>query len=1146
MTTLFLTPRIVVTVNGIGRRTLTGSTVCGFRSSFSTASIQFAYGEEPAVPGDKVEVELGYVERGIAIVFTGEADDDTLEYWPNANGVQATGYLARMQRALGVENLSATPDPVSGIHPAFEASSATDTSIATFLAFAYGIPVGDIQGVTPEQLFGVIKPVQLGKDQPGWGLLQELDRLTFMVSFNAPDGTLRRLPINGIPSGAALTLTEGVSLKKGSRSRSRRSVINKVTMTGLQDAGGPGLTPTATRQAPSIYIPTPPQYQPEAWQSALAETEEACDTYAALRLGQMNRLTQSVTVDLDRCRPDIYPAMSLAISAPHFKSDSGTIYWVEQVEHNWNAQGINTRLGLIAATASEGLNPNQAPIALIKYRIEKEHLGDGTNVWIVFADGITSYDPDGVAIDLDPHHGIGTYLWSGTPSGPSTPAALPQATFVYTADPTGATITLVVRDTSLKSGTATITLTADIVTKAGRRDLWGAAGADLFFTVDGGVSWFPTGVPAKAISEQAHPEYQIAAAADGTVKKVVIDGLGGFTVTPVTSPTNATAVHINLGIDGKGTHRVWLGCNGGETYLSTDDGATFIARGTIPNITGSTGPAIRHIEESPYSFGTLYAISGPAMWLSFDEGVTWAIARQYPDVALTATAFASGRFADVTADKSYHWATFKGTSANAQQRVLEQLDLIELDWPVASKPAQPSGLTIGAVAPNLYAVDQVGTGRSWYIEDFTGGGEFVEKTYSAGFGLPQHIIRDPDFDGIVYGAAAGVFFKTFDKFTTVRALMTFAGGLFGWMIGYGKLRAPLPVKGNLVWIGSPSGVSTVRWVYRFTDTGFTRVAHPLSGVGAATLNIELYATTNGSLLTVGATLDVARNAALATAAHRSTDGGITWTAIGSLVNAYAMAVGPDGYCYAACQNDLADGYAGYTLWRSTDDGATWIQVHSLGVSATIPLKYNAIAVDPSNALRVVSKSFNWPGSGATTSFVLSVDGGVTWTVLHIGPDEQAGLARGPWIGITANGVYEVNFGQQATPTALHRAALTVGASVVDVTTPRNAADPVPSLAVDGTTYLYGSVGVIQSLDNGASWTDTLAFATDLGSVGASGFVPGDAANDWYALGHATTKALVRRLATADPAAPWVSLTATLLAAFPDGAYYCHARGAVRL
>jgi hypothetical protein len=587
----FIRPLVTVLVNGIARRTVGGDCSSGFRSAFATASVRFASDEAPAQPGDLVSIRLGYVESGAQLVFVGEADDDNLALWPNDRGVTCSGYLARLQRGIGVAQAGA-PEDDAGNLPAYYAENVTDDEIAVALLAIWGVPAGDIQGDDPVQTFGTIEPVRLGKDTPGWSLLAELDRLTFMRTFDGPDGTVRRLPINTKPTSPALTLTEGVHLIAGTgRGRSRRPIINRVTMTGLADAGGLGVTPFAERyaDAPVVngrpLIPDPPKYQSEEWQSSLAETEECCDRYAARRVDQLNRLAETIQVRLDRCRPDIRPAMSIGLNAPHLGYDSRYIMWVEQVEHSWDADGAFTTLGLIVATAEAGINPNLPPVPVIRYTIEQEY-ADGAKIWIVRAHGEDSYDPDGEANDLDPQHGITTYLWDGTPVGPTTPAGLPQATYVYTSDPTGAQICLTVGDVHLKLATACVTITAQDVANAVVRDLWAAVTTDLLLSTDGGGTWNGVSVAAVGCCEQAHPNYQLAwtALSAGDLWKVTLsdDGIT-FSAEVVLAGKGITAASINLGLDGTGTGRCWAGGSDGKVWFSAADGnaGTWTNVGTI-------------------------------------------------------------------------------------------------------------------------------------------------------------------------------------------------------------------------------------------------------------------------------------------------------------------------------------------------------------------------------------------------------------------------------------------------------------------------------------------------------------------------------------------------------------------------------------
>ncbi len=946
------TPRVVVTVNGVRRQTLGGTTVCGFLTSFSTATVRFTFDTPPPTPGDILRIVLGYDETGQQVVFVGEIDDRGREFWPRTRTITASGTLTRMQRGINVSDESLPIDPVLLEKPAYQSTGKNDAEIVQALCDLYDIPTSLIEHDLPTTTFGNIEPVTLAKNQPAWSLVQDLDRLTFMVTYNAPDGTVRRLSVNGIPSFAAITLTEAQTLLSGTASETRKGIVNAVTMKGLTDAGGPGVTPTAERKATSTYIPAPPTYVPEEWQSQLAETEAVCDRYASRRVGQLNRLQGQTVVRTSRARPDIYPAMSLAISAPNFEYGPATIFWVAQVQHTWDAKSIHTDLTLNVASLAGGVNPNQPPVPLITYTIHKEILDDGSTLWVVVADGSASYDPDNAAIDLDPQHGITHYSWTGTPVGPSTPNALPIATFVYTSDPTGAQICLAVQDTSAKEATACVTITAADVKKAMTRDLWAAATTDLLYFSGTTGKWASCNVPAVGCCEIAHPLYQLAWRAAGTLDRVTVAGDGTFAVATNVGPTGVTACSINLGVNGTGTRRAWAGSSDGKVWLSVDDGnaGTWVHVGTITAPTGSTDNHIRAIEESPFQSGALLAICGPALFHSFDRGATWVQGKTYPDLALNATRLATGRFADLTVDKSYQWLAWDGTSSNVASRLEEASDQEDVDWPTPAKPAKPTGLTIGARRPALYLTDLGGTGqgRTWAIADFTGGGNLVQKLYNIAFGPPRHIIRDSEFDGTIYGAADYAVFKTDDYFETTPLKLldlntTPIGNAskVGAMVGFGALQATVTPPGELI-VSTEDGTGN-HWIIKRAPTGsWSKLSdHPVSNAAVTAMTdgfsgivFRPLLRCQGRLFTwlaswgeVGGILFGNQNA------YYSDDWGVTWHAL--ILKAVAwFAVDADGTTLYALHNATVDVPPGAgnvnnradAISRSTDNGATWTKM----------------------------------------------------------------------------------------------------------------------------------------------------------------------------------------------------------------------------
>ena len=949
----------------------------GFRSNFATLRAALPPGEPTPALDARLAFLAGYDETGQRTIFQGEAEDTGRDLWPVEGSVAGRGLLARTERAIGVGDPTADPDD-DGTYPAWQGEGLTDGAVVSQLLALYGIPAGNVQSDQPERTFGNLRPLRLGVNQPAWQLIAELDRLTFMRTFDHPDGTVWRLPVDGRPASPALTLTEGVHLIAGtSGSRTRRTVVNKVAMTGLADAGGPGLTPRAELEVPgAAYVPDPPGFVVEEWQSDLAETEEECARYASRRVGQLANPGETAQVALDRGRPDIYPGMSIAIASPQLGYGSGDLFWVEQVDHRGDGRAWSTTLGLLAASVAGGVNRNQPPVPVIRISIMAQTLGDGTGLWVVFADGRDSYDPDGVAIDEDPRHGIGTYLWSGDPVGPSTPAGLPTATFVYTSDPTGATICLTVSDVSLKLATACVTITRRMVDFAVRAHIWAAVEADLLFTPDGGRTWAELGIPATVLAREAHDDYQLAATGDGDVWRIAVDEAGGYAADqPASAPANATALNINKGPDGRGTGRCWIGCADGATWLSTDDGLTWAQQGSIAPPAGSSGPTIRVIEESPYAFGQVKALCGNAEFVSYDNGATWAVLKAYADPALDAVAMASGRFADVSQDKGFTWIAWRGTSANTSSRIHDETDFEAVDWPAAAKPAQPTGLVLGVFTPWLVLVDVggAGTGRAWLLEDFTGGGELAERSYEPLYGPPRDIARHGRFEEII-GAADEALFKTLDKFGTMLTLKLLEDPQVGRMIAFGRLQAQ--IKPTQLIMSAYKKVTntdkvghTTNKIVRLTRTGWQAVAdHPIGTAAHATIaNFPGYTNFGAS---PASTAPGTAQLSFCRPLLRAPDGRL-WT-----------------YCFARYADLMHGCNEAYdNLWYSEDEGETWTFLVTVsGVTS--------LAIDGNNVLWAVAQNGE--------VLLRSATNGASWEVVEsANPAQALGLtpppAVWPWL-----------------------------------------------------------------------------------------------------------------------------------------------------
>jgi photosystem II stability/assembly factor-like uncharacterized protein len=104
-------------------------------------------------------------------------------------------------------------------------------------------------------------------------------------------------------------------------------------------------------------------------------------------------------------------------------------------------------------------------------------------------------------------------------------------------------------------------------------------------------------------------------------------------------------------------------------------------------------------------------------------------------------------------------------------------------------------------------------------------------------------------------------------------------------------------------------------------------------------------------------------ACLSEGLYQSTDAGATWKSLLTVpVLSVAVATNKPGFVYV--------GRASAPMMRSTDGGVSW--------QPTSPeFTVNAIAIDPTNA-------FNVYAATSRTGFVVSLDGGATWTISNTG------------------------------------------------------------------------------------------------------------------------------------------------------------------
>ncbi|HWA82776.1 MAG TPA: hypothetical protein VG820_05055 [Fimbriimonadaceae bacterium] len=209
---------------------------------------------------------------------------------------------------------------------------------------------------------------------------------------------------------------------------------------------------------------------------------------------------------------------------------------------------------------------------------------------------------------------------------------------------------------------------------------------------------------------------------------------------------------------------------------------------------------------------------------------------------------------------------------------------------------------------------------------------------------------------------------------------------------------------------------------------------------------------------------------------KSTNGGGSWVPLGdgwSSIPASCVVVDPNNPSIIYVGTGDWDGWGGYSqgIERSTDGGATWTAV---GTSQFGAYAVRRILVDPTNGQIVTAVTGR--GAGGNGMVWRSIDGGTTWTavittqalwsdIVCSAPD---GFGNRTYYAAAGGAFAQVwkSTNQGATWTKL-TTPMRSGASVYDT------ADLAASPTAPGTVYLLGTGDkkVWKSTNNGGSWTD---------------------------------------------------------------------------
>jgi hypothetical protein len=200
--------------------------------------------------------------------------------------------------------------------------------------------------------------------------------------------------------------------------------------------------------------------------------------------------------------------------------------------------------------------------------------------------------------------------------------------------------------------------------------------------------------------------------------------------------------------------------------------------------------------------------------------------------------------------------------------------------------------------------------------------------------------------------------------------------------------------------------------------------------------------------------------------YRSTDDGATWTPVSDLANisVHDIEFAADGTVWAATQD---------AVWSSDDDGATWTHHTLTGVDPLNDEVFD-VTLDPSDP-QTIWIGVTDAGGGQPVNLMRSADGGSTWddmTPPHDAPMVGAGVAVDPDDSDTVIAVFHGDFGGGEVWVT------TNGGTSWDNRSDGLNGEPINAVVYDGTRLLVGGgelfgsqfLGLYTSPDLGVTWT----------------------------------------------------------------------------
>jgi hypothetical protein len=277
-----------------------------------------------------------------ARVFTGYVRDDSEDFWPYTNHLAGVGMLWR----LGM------PLPTT-----LKLKDLQEWEIHSKLYQAVGVKGWDLDGDTDVVLANQEQPYKLYKDSTALSIVGELDRITYELTHDTPEGNIRRrrLPTasgNGNTVWAFRQMvagqrpTQGVTdspLISATRERDQNWLRNEILVLGKPSTmDGAAFRPLTARHFDTNLVPDPPRYlRDDPLQSDWLETQAMVDHIADRYSRHKGKVRRTVRwTGLFNPYPRLLDYADVLLPTAGYNPSQGGV--IRRVRHSFGGRGLIT------------------------------------------------------------------------------------------------------------------------------------------------------------------------------------------------------------------------------------------------------------------------------------------------------------------------------------------------------------------------------------------------------------------------------------------------------------------------------------------------------------------------------------------------------------------------------------------------------------------------------------------------------------------------------------------------------------------------------------------------------------------------------------------------------------------------------------